>query len=524
MLESPVTYDEKVSTGTYTRSEVFELGRKDLNFFAALCLPDVFVHFFPAVHLAVWALLTEAVSNAPDLKKFGNNLTLDPNFLKLALGLPRGHAKTTLLKLFEVWCLLYTDRSFFLTVCSREDLAINFLSDVCDILDTTNIKVTFGDWRISQETNEKTFKKFYFMGRPIIMLATGKGAVRGLNVKHKRPDVIIMDDFQKEEASRSETQADQDLNWMLGTLMKLKDPRRCLYVYIGNMYMGPGCILKKLKKNPGWISFIVGAILSDGLPIWPELHSLASLLAEFESDASMGKPEIFFAEVMNDPDSGVNSLIDCNRIPVNPHEVGSGSICTGRFILIDVALDKLKSDDTTIGLYGMYGADIVMEQLIFGSMNPEDTIKAALHMALVNGATVIAVESVAYQASLLFWMGKICEMLQITGIELVEVFTKGMPKNSRILQWFKRILPSPRQSGEGYDAPTEYLSNKVRNTVIWQICQFKHKRRDNIDDIMDNAAYGAQVVETYGDFIKIPELEINAKFEQAKVQEYNTPF
>jgi hypothetical protein len=522
MLELAESQFEEVTSGTYTRSEVFELGRKDLNFFAALCLPDIFKHFFPAVHLAVWALLTEAVSNAPDLKKFGENLTLDPNFLKLALGLPRGHAKTTLLKLFEVWCLLYTDRQFIVTVCSREDLAINFLSDVCDILDSTNIKATFGDWRIAQETNEKTFKKFYFMGRPIILLATGKGSVRGLNVKHKRPEVIIMDDFQKEEASRSETQADQDLNWMLGTLMKLKDPRRCLYVYIGNMYMGPGCILKKLKKNPGWISFIVGAILSDGQPIWPELHSINSLMAEFESDASMGKPEIFFAEVMNDPDSGVNSLIDCNRIPSSPHEVNS--ICTGRFVIIDVALDKLKSDDTTIGGYGLYGADIVMEQLKFGSMNPEDTIKAALYMALSTGATVIAVESVAYQASLLFWMGKICEMLNITGIELVEVFTKGMPKNSRILQWFKRILPSPRQSGEGYEPPKEYLSNKVRNAVIWQISQFRDKRRDNVDDIMDNAAYAAQVVETYGEFIRIPELVINPQFEAAKVLEYNTPF
>jgi hypothetical protein len=507
---------------TYSRDDVINLCKTDLNFLAAFCLPDVFTHFFPDTHLAVWALLTEAVSKNPDPTKFGLAPDFAMEFLKLALGLPRGHAKTTMLKLFTFYCIVFTDRQFPIIVCAREDLATNFLSDVADILSSHNVTQTFGDWRLALEKDEAHFKKFSFLGRDIILIATGKGSVRGLNVKNRRPDVMIMDDFQKDEDSYSETLADKDLRWMLGTLMKLKDPHRCLYVYIGNMYASKGCILRKLKENKNWISFIVGAILSDGQPIWPELHSLQSLMSEFENDASMGKPEIFFAEVMNDPDSGVNGVIDTNKIPPNPYV--DDPVCTGRFVIIDLATDKPGADDVTIGLYGIYGGlDIVCERMLIGAFDPERCIKEALVLAIQNGATVIASEGGGYQATFLFWLHKYLEEFNITGIHCVEITSGGVPKNGRIGQWLKRILPSKRKDGDGYDPPHEFLSALVRNTVIWQISQFKPKRRDNKDDIIDNCAYAHKVMELFGDLIAIPSLSEELHFEQAHVIEFNTP-
>jgi hypothetical protein len=494
--------------GGYSREEVYKLGKENLNFFAALCLPTIFTFFFPAIHLAVWDLICQKA-------------VLLQDFSKLALGLPRGHAKTTLIKLFVVWLILFTDRQFILIVCSNTDpLAQSFLSDVCDILDSPNIKNTFGDWRANIEQDTQTLKKFSFLGRDIILAATGKGAVRGLNIKHRRPDVIVMDDMQTREDSESPTQADKDLTWMFATLMKLKDPKRCLYIYIGNMYHSPGCILRKLKKNKNWISFIVGAILNDGKPIWPELHSIESLMAEFENDVSVGKPEIFFSEVMNDPEAGVSSILDINKIPISPYV--DATMCNGRFIIIDVALDKFQSDDTTIAQYGLYGQDIVMEKLEFGSFNPRDTIVTALMLALASGATVIVVEDVAYQASLLFWFDIVATEFKITGIEFVPITPGGIPKNSRILQWFKRILPSKDSTGT-LDPPREYIGSEVRSAVLWEASQFKPTTKNNVDNILDNAAYASKVVELYAPFIAIPALSLDVD-SGAKVVENNSAF
>lgn len=511
-----------VVEGAFSRDSAFKLAKTELNFLAALAAPEIFLSHYPQIHVAVWQLLVAAVNGDKEKVQSltGREGILD-EFLKLALGLPRGHAKTTLIKLFVLYCVLFTDRQFILIVCANSGLAENFLADVADMLDSANIKSVFGDWRFAMEKDTQDVKKFTFLSRDIIIQAAGKGAVRGLNIKNRRPDVIVMDDMQTREDSESPTQADKDLSWMLGTLMKLKDPRRCLYIFVGNMYHSPGCILRKLKNNKQWISFIVGAILSDGKPIWPELHSIESLMAELENDTAMGKPEIFFSEVQNDTETGVSAIFDITKVPASPYEE-QREFCLGRFVIIDVATDKIGADDTTIALYGLYGTDIVMEDLEAGSMNPKQTIINSLKMALLNGATLICVESVAYQSTLLFWFNEVCEEIELTGIVFGEVFPRGLPKNHRIVQWFKRLLPQVDKDTGKVNPPNEYLSEKVRARVMFEAQNFRPMKKDNQDNIIDNGAYAQQAVELYGTQIAIPAMADHGT--AAKVVEQNSPF
>ncbi len=58
--------------------EAYERGKQDINFFAALCIPDVCLYPFPDFYVAAFHLLL----SKPD------------KLLRFALGLPRGHAKT----------------------------------------------------------------------------------------------------------------------------------------------------------------------------------------------------------------------------------------------------------------------------------------------------------------------------------------------------------------------------------------------------------------------------------------------
>ena len=228
----------EIATVGLSRDQAVDACRQDLNFFAALCVPDVFEFDFPPVFLAVWQMLTDAA-----VKKVGQD--------KLAIGLPRGFGKTILLKLYVVWLILFTDRRFILVVCNTANLAENFISDVVDILSSPNIVRVFGDWRVGLTKDTQPLKKFTFAGRPVTIAALGSGSsLRGLNIKFVRPDSIIMDDMQSREEAESQVESIKVLTWMLGTLLKANNKARCQFTFVGNMYPFDGSILKKLRTNP----------------------------------------------------------------------------------------------------------------------------------------------------------------------------------------------------------------------------------------------------------------------------------
>lgn len=511
---SELAYTESTQSVNIDRTEAFNRCKIDLNFLASLAISTIFTSFFPPVYIALWGLLVE---------KCGID-----NIFRLLLGLPRGHAKTTFIKLFVLFIILFTNRQFILIICASSPKAENFLADISDMLDEPNIIGVFGDWRAAIETDTKTLKKFSFMGRDIIIAATGQGSIRGINIKHRRPDVIVMDDAQDKENAESPVESHKMLTWLQSTVMKLRDPVRCFFLYIGNKYkVAPDCVcvFDKLEKNPLWIHVVTGAILEDGQPLWPELHSLDSLMEEFENDFNMGTPEIFLAEIMNDTEINLNALIDLTKVPFNPfEEEGEQVLCQGRCVIIDVATNKIGADDTVLGLHGVYpdavstnntGVKVVLEMMEFGSLSPLATIQHALQMCFTHGANVIGVESTAYQSSLLFWFNHVCEELGIgQGLHFVELTPQGN-KTKRILQYLKQLL-----RGE------VYLALKCREPMFNEALSFKPAKTNNDDNKLDMASYWQQMIEKYQFLIALPHAVSNTDFEGAKVlgMEDNCPY
>src|SRR5215472_11988585 len=148
LREALIQQDEASAAPTELHSlnfdseEVKKLAAVDLNFLAGIAAPDVIEYEFPPVLQAIWSFLLQniaAIYRSP----------------KLAVGIPRGHAKTTLLKLFILHCILYTRIRFILVVCSTEQHAVNILADVEDMLNERNVIAAYGDWKLGVETNTK---------------------------------------------------------------------------------------------------------------------------------------------------------------------------------------------------------------------------------------------------------------------------------------------------------------------------------------------------------------------------------
>ena len=479
--------------------EVHRLAKQDLDFLAALIMPLIFEFSFPPVFKSIWEWL---LSYADQSRIFP----------QLALGLPRGFGKTTLVKIFIIYCILFTKKRFILIIAAKASLAENILSDIIDMLEEPNIKRTFGDWKLGVEKDTQALKKFGFRGRDITLAAIGaETSLRGLNIKNTRPDLMIFEDIQSRECADSEVQSTALENWMVGTAMKAKSPHGCMFLFIANMYPTKHSILRKLKKNPNWTKFIAGGILADKTSLWEELQPIEQLMAEFQNDLAMGKPEIFYAEVLNDENASANNLINLSKLPDVPYT--EGDIPGGNFIIIDPATDKLGADEVSIGYFEIHDASPILMKVEEGRFSPGETIRKALHFALTYNCRLIAVEANAYQYSLLYWFEFICQQMGIIGIEAVPVYSGTRAKNARILEMLK-----------AYAAGDLYVHEEAKAAVHMQIASFNPLRRDNTDGLLDLLTYAPKVVEEFGEYIIAGNIIESQSFSETEVPEFNTPF
>jgi hypothetical protein len=459
--------------------EAVNLARTDLNFLGMLAAPDDFVFAFPPFYLALFSMLTAFKSNVE----------------RFAIGIPRGFAKTTFIKLLCLWYILFSNKKFILIVGAAEDLAVNTLSDICDFLDSVNILSLFGRWNTQASVETQSLKVFHFRGRDIILRAIGAGtAVRGINRKNARPDVIIMDDVQKREDAENAELSDQLLKWILGTLMKARSNSGCTYIYVGNMYP-KNCILEKLKNNTQWTSLIVGGLLADGTSLWEELRPAEDLLAEYQSDTEMGHPEIFVSEILNSTELVGMSGIDPHKFPPMPSYYNTEE-AEGSFILIDPSSGKKQGDDCTISHFSVCDSKPIFDALTFGTFSPLETIQQAIAIGLARNTRLICVEDVAYQSTLLFWFEKYCEDEGISGFEFVPVSPKGRNKNGRIKKGLLQVLTEEI-----------YLHPDVRSLVIAQTVDWNPLKVSNKDDIIDPIGYVEEVMRDY------PELVVKNTFD-----------
>lgn len=473
-----------------SKSDQIDLIKNDLDELAATLDPITCTAAFPAIFVNIFALITVALYNIRGIYRY-------------AVCLPRGHGKTIVMKFVLYWTIIFSEKRFIVVVCNTESLAENLIADVWGMLWSDNSRALFGD--PTAEVDRSTMKKFHFRGRDIILKAQGANtAVRGLNIKNRRPDLFLCDDLQDAENAKSETQAKDLQKWFLGTLLKAGAPEGYTVIYLGNMYPDvkiPGpverytCILRNLQLSKLWTTWIVGAILQDGSALWPEVRSLESLFEEWELDASMGEEETFLAEVLNDPKAQGSKLWDASKVKDAPNIEFTGVPPLYRFIILDPSTGKKKSDDQACILVEGWDERPDVRDLRVVQLSAPDTVKYLVVWMVETRTRLLCVESVAYQSTFLQWFDFFCKVVGVEGLMVVPISPKGRSKNSRIVNAFKSVM-----------AGHIGLSNPVRPYLYQQAKQFRISRDDNRDDGWDCVAYIEDVMLDYEHEALIPEV------------------
>ena len=481
--------------------EAYLKGRADFDFFSGLCMPQIFRFRFPPYYIALFLLLVKALDEGrkSDAKQL----------LKYAIGLPRGFAKTTFIKCLIAWLICYEKVTFVLIICATEPLSESFLADLHEILCSDNIRAVYGRWEPAvDQTNNK---KGVFRRKLLIIKARGAGsAIRGIVEGNRRPDFVICDDMQTKENDDSEAEREDLMTWFVGTLLKTVDRFFAVAVYIGNMY-SDHCILYQLKENPYWVSLITGAILEDGSSLWNDIANIDDLYESFLHDESLGRADIWFAEIMNDPIESIDSLLPKplpNRIlEVIPYPDAS-------FVTVDPAGFRLTADDNVIAAHYLIHPKFYIAEMNGGIWNPGQTCENTILMALNHNASLVAIEAVAYQASLAYWMTRYLLEQKIEGISCMPL---KRPQTVTKVKFIRNFIQ------ELYTESYSFLRPQDRAKFVWQATAFRIAKKQNKDDWLDCPAMGLEVRNQFANLLSVRRAVFTFNG-QARVISNNTPF
>lgn len=490
-----------------TVEQAAEYIRDDLDYLAVTLIPEEAIYAFPPFYRMVWALILQNLYalSTEDIFRF-------------ALGLPRGHVKTTFIKLLVCYLILHDyDIRFILIACATEPLAENFLSDVSEMLSSDNVTQIYGSWQVTLQRDTKKVKIAKFNGRTIILAAIGaQTSVRGLNLKNKRPNLVICDDVQTKENDKSPTERSALLSWLVGTLFKARAKvEKKAILYIGNMY-STDCILYKFSQIPNWTSLITGAILADGSVLWPEINTLEELLEEYEHDAGLGEAATWFAEIQNDPIGAALGLLDPGEsVPDALNQlIDELDIYNLRFITVDPAGSKPTSDDNVIASHCLAeeGSGITLE-ITNGKMTPLQVVNEIIRQIKVHRVPIVFIESQGYQASLAFWLNQELVKENLEYIKVIPIPTGRASKYRRIKVWTKLFAAKKWQINRQEDY----------TKVVFQLYAYKIDKMDNVDDILDVLAQTQIALSKhYTDILTALPIEAADRAKQAKVERYNT--
>jgi hypothetical protein len=480
-------------------AQVYERGFRDFNFFAGLCIPDIMLFPFPPFYVTLWSLAVKAIKEGREDKLY--------KIIRYAIGLPRGFAKTTFLKVLVCWLIAYEKITFLLIVCATEPLAYAFLSDVSTMLGSENMQSVYGIWEPAVDNAGE--KKGSYRRRLVILKAIGAGtSIRGVNEENRRPDFLLCDDMQTKENDDSDTEREALFDWFVGTLLKVVDKFFSVVFYVGNMY-SDRCILYRLKESPVWISLITGAILTDETSIWPELQSVEDLYEGFIHDESLGKANIWFAEIMNDPVESRSSLL---KGPFPELALSVIPAPDASFVTVDPANFRNSSDDNVICSHHIIDGIGYINEMEGSIWNPRQTASNSIDMAIRTDATLIAVEAYAYQESLAFWTGEILRAENIKGIDVIPI-TRRLNKTKE--QHIRNFI------SEIYSKHWYFLRDIDRIKFVYQATAYRVGRARNKDDYLDCPAMGIEVRNQFAHLMSVRRVPHAQK---ARVIGRNTPF
>lgn len=261
----------------------------NLLFFGKVVVPQVFTLKSPSFH-----------------HEISKNL-LDDSIKRLNIIAPRDHAKSSLVAQIYVLYHIFSrynpkapklDRRFVVLISKTEAAANLLLGSIKDALEYSEpLRALFG-------YHGKYVSRMW--GTTGITLDTGdtiltRGTlqqVRGLKVVNQRPTLIVLDDPEDENNTKTAEAMEYNLRWLLQGVVFALDNVRGKLVVVGTP-QHQRCMVKVLQQMKDWKTLEYKAMYEkkgQQCTIWPDKFSVVDLLAKKEALADIGRVSVFYRE------------------------------------------------------------------------------------------------------------------------------------------------------------------------------------------------------------------------------------
>jgi hypothetical protein len=220
---------------------------------------------------------------------------------------PREHSKSTIICfVFVLYCILFQKKKYIVIITESYDKATQYIRSIKKALASKPVQYYFGN--ISTATLDKGDAKKWTEGHiltstgvTILALGAGKSA-RGL-VEDTRPDLIIADDIESENNTKTEESRSATWKWWTAQVVPACDMINGQAIYIGTMVHFDCTLAKLMEQDNGYRKrfYQVYTDHTGTATIWPEKFPLAlvkRIEAQYRNDPTQGVA-LFYMEYLN---------------------------------------------------------------------------------------------------------------------------------------------------------------------------------------------------------------------------------
>jgi len=212
---------------------------------------------------------------------------------------PRGHAKSSIVGgVYPLYHIMNDDGAKLIVLVSRtQDHAIKLLGTIKDTLEySESFRQIYGYW--GQHSAKQWSKTEVELkdGSMIICKGTGQ-QLRGIKVGSQRPTLIIVDDPEDENNTKTAEAMEANLRWLLQSAVPSLDPQKGKIIVIGTP-QHQRCLVEILKQMDGWINMHFAPDISKNVALWEEWQPIAKLLQKKKELESIGRSSVFYREYM----------------------------------------------------------------------------------------------------------------------------------------------------------------------------------------------------------------------------------
>ena len=261
--------------------QIKEKLRNDIILFGKICLPSMFSSKSPNFHHELADLLVQ------------------PHINKLNVIAPRGHAKSSLIAcIFPLWHILTQEGTKFVVLSSKtEGHAVRLLQTIKNALEySMELRSVYGYF--GQHSARQWSRTEVVLRDDSMIMCRGTGQqVVGLKHGNQRPTLVVLDDPEDMNNTKTAEAMEQNLRWLLQSAVPSLDPTKGRIIVIGTP-QHQRCMVEILKQMKGWVNMHFSPDMDNEIALWEDWQPIKKLKQKKEELESIARVSVFYREYL----------------------------------------------------------------------------------------------------------------------------------------------------------------------------------------------------------------------------------